>query len=62
MKVGDLVTTAGVLLLDGKPKKWIGLVVEPAQPNRWMVFWNDGKTENIPDHMLELMEVINESG
>ena len=61
VQVGDLVTCAGKLFLDGKPIQWIGLVVEPAQPDRWMVLWNDGKIENLPLHMLERMEIINAS-
>ena len=61
VQVGDLVTTPGKLFVDGVERIWIGVVVEPAQPERWIVYWNDGKTENIPEHLLECMEVINES-
>lgn len=59
MQVGDIVTCAGKLFIDGKERVWIGVVLEPAQPERWMIYWNDGKTENIPAHLLERMEVIN---
>ena len=56
VQVGDLVTTPGKLFVDGTERVWIGVVIEPAQRNRWMVHWNDGKRENIPEH---LMEVVN---
>ncbi len=55
MQVGDLVTCQGRLLLDGHDVEWIGLIVERAQPDRWMVLWNDGKTENNPENILEIL-------
>ena len=55
MQVGDLVKTEGKVYIDGKAKRWLGLVVEKAQPERWMVLWNNGQVENMPDHLLELV-------
>ena len=58
MEIGDLVTCDGTIYVKGKPKRWVGLVMEKAQPKRWRVLWNNGQIDNIPESMIWKVEAI----